>query len=60
MKRRTENFWRLVSGWMPKRLVYFCAVRLGVHATVGEYRHQIVPELTFMDALGRYESEVYR
>lgn len=41
--------WRL-----PRRLVYWCAIRLGAHATQGEYGHQIVPELKFMDALERW------
>ena len=40
---------------MPRWLVYFCAVRLGSYATVGKYSNQIVPELTFMDALDRWE-----
>ncbi len=43
--------WRL-----PKRLVMWCAVRVGAHATTGEYGSQIVPELTVMDALQRWDT----
>ncbi len=43
--------------WMlPKELVKWCAVRLFAHATVGEYKNTIVPELTAMDALKRWET----
>ncbi len=41
---------------MPKWLVYFCAIRLIAHATTGEYGSTIVPELTGMDALKRWET----
>jgi hypothetical protein len=32
----------------------WCAVRLMAHATVGQYSKQIVPELTAIDALKRW------
>jgi hypothetical protein len=50
-----DNFWRWLSYQLPKRLVYFAAIRLGAHATTGQYGSTVVPELTFMDAVGRYE-----
>lgn len=40
---------------LPKRLVYFCAVRLAANATQGKYSNQEVPALTAMDALKRWE-----
>lgn len=40
---------------LPKSLVYWCAIRLGAHATTGKYETQIVPELNFMDALQRWK-----
>lgn len=43
--------WRL-----PKWLVKWAAVRLMAHATTGEYGSTVVPELTAMDALKRWES----
>ena len=41
-------------GKLPRKLVYWCSIRLIVHATTGEYSHQIVPDLTAMDALERW------
>lgn len=41
---------------LPKKLVMWCAVRVGVHATTGDYSNQVVPDLTFMDALKRWET----
>ena len=42
--------WRL-----PKSLVMWCGFRIGVHATQDEYGKTIVPDLTFMDAMKRWE-----
>lgn len=39
---------------LPRRLVYWCAIRVGANATQGEYSNQIVPDLKFMDALRRF------
>lgn len=39
---------------LPRRLVMWCAVRVGAHATCGDYSSQVVPELRFMDALKRW------
>jgi len=44
-----------IAFWMPKRLVYLCAIRLAAYATQGEYGDTVVPELTAMDALNRWE-----
>lgn len=46
----TAIVWRL-----PKAVVYWSAIRLGVHATTGRYGSQNVPELYFMDALKRWD-----
>ena len=40
---------------LPRWLVRWAAVRLGAHATTGKYGSTIVPELTFMDALKRWD-----
>jgi hypothetical protein len=42
---------------LPTRLVYWCAIRVGVHATTGQYKEQNVPELRFMDAIDRWERD---
>lgn len=42
--------WRL-----PRRLVMWCYVRVGAHATTGVYGGTVVPELGMMDALQRWD-----
>jgi len=44
-----------VAWWLPRRLVYWCAIRVGSYATVGEYRNQVVPDLTFQQAIDRWQ-----
>ena len=51
---KMEKLWQWLSLRMPKKLVYFCTLRLGVHATIGKYGKTIVPELTVMEALDRW------
>lgn len=40
---------------LPRRLVYWCGIRLMAHATVGPYQDQHVVDLTAIDALERWE-----
>jgi len=40
--------------WLPRRLVYFCAIRLMAAATTGRYSTQVVPDLLALDALRRW------
>lgn len=63
-KVRLREPWRFFGangpwGWLadrvPRRLAYFCAIRVGAHATVGKYGDTVVPELHFMDALKRWD-----
>ena len=46
-------FW--LAWHLPRRLVYWCAIRVVGYATTGRYDHTIVPELTASDALQRWE-----
>lgn len=46
-------WWRL-AWWLPKRLAYFCAVRVMAHATTGEYGAEETPALLALDALKRW------
>jgi hypothetical protein len=53
MRREKAAMW---FAWhLPKWVVYWCAIRLGAHATTGKYSNTNVPELTFTDALKRWE-----
>lgn len=54
MSLRKTKLWMWFVGLLPKRLVYFAAIRLGAYATTGKYGSTIVPELGFMDAIGRW------
>ena len=44
-----------IAWHLPKPLVMWCYVRVGAHATTGRYSSTLVPELSMMDALGRWE-----
>ena len=43
-----------VAWVLPRRLVYWAAIRLIAHATTGQYSDQEVPRLSATDALGRW------
>jgi len=51
---RLERVWFWLSGRSPRRLIYFCGIRLAAHATTGHYSDTVVPELTIMEALERW------
>lgn len=40
---------------LPRRLVMWCAVRVGAEATTGKYSDQVVPDLRFIEALKRFD-----
>lgn len=50
-----ERFWMFVAWKLPHTLAMWAAVRVIAHATTGRYGNQIVPELTAMDALKRWD-----
>lgn len=54
-RKMLEKFMFWFTWKLPKRLVYFCAIRVGAHATTGNYSNTVVPELTLMDAIKRWE-----
>lgn len=56
---RVHKFWHYglpswVANKLPKKVVYWAAIRVGVNATQGFYRNQVVPELLFMEAIERW------
>jgi len=53
--RHIERFQLWLAFRLPRWLVMRAAVRLMAHATTGKYENQIVPELTAMDALKRWD-----
>lgn len=52
---KMDKFLLWLAHKLPRRLVMWCAVRVGAYATTGKYDTTIVPELTFMDALQRWD-----
>ena len=55
LKRTLEKILIWLCFHLPKPVAYWCAIRVGAAATSGKYSNQIVPELTFMEALQRWE-----
>lgn len=54
-QRCAERFWVAVAWRLPRPLVMWASVRLIAHATQGEHSSTVVPDLTAMDALRRWE-----
>lgn len=50
-----EKVWMWLAWKLPNTLVMWASIRLIAHATQGEYGSTIVPELSAMDALKRWE-----
>ena len=52
-----ERFTIMIAWLLPRKLVYWCAIRLGSEATVRDDIHRYegdVPDMTFIDALQRW------
>jgi len=49
-----EKIWMWLAWKLPRPLVMWAAIRLGSEATTGKYSRQVVPELTFLEALNRW------
>ena len=60
MARLKERILFKIVWWMPKSFIYFAAVRLIAYCTTGKYSSQIVPNLSAMDALKRWEVDHVR
>ena len=56
MKLSTKQWYWIVDR-LPKRVVYFCFMKVMAHATTGKYGSTIVPELSGMDAIQRYSDD---
>ena len=53
MKR--NRFWYWLAWAVPKRLVYFCGIRLWAYATTGKYSDTVATEVDMDMALKRWE-----
>jgi hypothetical protein len=50
-----ERFWMFVAWKLPRTLAMWAAVRVIAHATTGPYGDTVVPDLSAMDALKRWD-----
>lgn len=55
--RIKDNFQCWVASKLPKWIVMRATVRLAVYATTGKYSNTVVPELTVMEAIRRWNDE---
>ena len=53
-----EKMQMWVAWHLPKWLVMWATVRLAAHATTGKYGTTVVPELTVIEALRRWDHVV--
>jgi hypothetical protein len=49
------KFYAWLAGILPRKLVYAAMIRGTVHGTTGRYSSQVVPDLTCMKALERWD-----
>lgn len=52
-----ESLLRKIVWRLPRRIVYWAYIRVAAHATTGVYGNTVVPELTMMDALKRWDED---
>ena len=55
LSRCWERLLLWVVWHLPRTLVKWCYIRVGAHATTGEWSSTVVPELSMMDALKRWD-----
>ncbi len=52
----SEKIWIFIAWCLPRKLVMWASIRLIAHATQGKYGSTIVPELSAMDAVKRWDT----
>jgi len=55
LRKRWERVLRGVVWRLPRSLVMWSTVRVILHASNGPYANQVIPELTAMEALKRWD-----
>ena len=50
-----DKMWMWLAWRLPKRVVYWAAIRAGAHACGPKYPHQAVPELTLHELFTRWD-----
>ena len=54
-ERWTEKVAMEMAWLLPRRVVMWCYVRVAAHATTGMYENTVLPELSMMEALERWD-----
>jgi len=54
-KRKVDKLCQWIAWKLPKRIAMWTYVRVGAHATTGKYGDTVLPEITMMEALKRWE-----
>ena len=54
MRNKEINFWYWLVKRLPTKLIYFSFMHVMAYSTTGKYGTTNVPELSGMDAIGRY------
>lgn len=55
---RFKEWLSIKVAWLtPRRLAYWCAIRVGAHATQGQWGNESPTNLLMMDALKRWEGD---
>lgn len=57
MERLKEKLLMAIAWRLPRALVYWCAVRVGSHATTGQWGNESPTTLLMMDALKRWDEK---
>ncbi len=52
-----ENLIVAIAWRLPRSVAYWCAIRVGAHATTGQYKTQDVTTLTHLETLKRWDSD---
>ena len=53
---RFDNACMWLSWVLPRRVVYWCGIRIVAAATTGQYSGTVVPELGWHEALKRWDA----
>lgn len=56
-RKHYEAVIRWIVWRLPREVIKWAFVRVGAHATTGRFGDTIVPEITMMEALGRWDSD---
>jgi hypothetical protein len=57
INRKKEQLIRKIAWALPHEVVKWAFYRVLANATTGKYENQVVPELTWQDAIDRWEND---